>query len=109
MARTTITKTTLLSLLLCSASATVFAQSPALPAASSTADAAIQEMDAAVGSYVVFSNLDSDGSYNPDAFAAKPVAGREAGGGQEEEWYAIRFIPKVDVQVKQLSAAIGYI
>ena len=58
---------------------------------------------------IIFSNLDTDGSYNPDAFAAKPVAGREAGGGQDEEWYAVRFIPKMDVQVKQLSAAIGYI
>jgi hypothetical protein len=58
---------------------------------------------------IVFSNLDTDGSYNPDAFAAKPVAGREAGGGQVERWDAVRFIPKVEVQVKQLSAAIGYV
>jgi hypothetical protein len=109
MARTTITNATLVSLLICSACAALFAQSPALPRASLEAAAAVEELDAAAGSYVVFSNLDSDGSYNPDQFAAKSVAGREAGGGQEEEWYAIRFIPKVDVQVKQLSAAIGYI
>jgi hypothetical protein len=58
---------------------------------------------------IIFSNLDSDGSYNIDTFAAKPVAGRQAGGGQTERWNALWFIPKVDVQVTTLSAAIGYI
>jgi hypothetical protein len=109
MARTRITKITLLSLLLSSPCATLFAQSPALSPVSFPADDTVQQPDAAVGSYAVFSNLDSDGSYNPDAFAAKAVAGRQAGGGQDEEWYAVRFIPRADVQVKQLSAAIGYI
>lgn len=58
---------------------------------------------------IIFSNLDADGSYNTDTFAAKPVAGRQAGAGQTERWDAVLFIPKVDVQVKRLSAAIGYI
>jgi len=68
------------------------------------------EASAAAGAgTIVFSNLDAGNGYNPDEFAALPVAGRLAGGGQVERWEAVRFVPKVDVQVKQLSAAIGYI
>jgi hypothetical protein len=110
MSRKSSKQTAVLALLLSLAYAAIFAQGIAAPNESpevvvpygdepSTADARV----------IVFSNLDADGSYNTDTYAAKPVAGRRAGGGQTERWDAVRFIPKVDVQVNRLSAAIGYI
>src|SRR5437763_17105808 len=91
-------------LLISWALATVSAQEIAspneLPDAARTSD----EPSTAEAGAIVFSNLHADGSYNIDTFAAKPVAGRPAGGGQTERWDAVRFIPKLDVQVNRLSA-----
>ena len=100
----------LLSLLL-SAVVPLFAQQTASPNnASEVVLFPSDDPSAATGTgAIVFSNLDSGGGYNSDQFAAKAVAGREAGGGQDERWDAVRFIPKVDVRVQTLSAAIGYI
>lgn len=84
----------------------LFAQEIA-PAGSS--DIVAFDSEEAAAGRIVFSNLDAGNSYNTDAFAARAVAGRQAGGGQTERWGAVRFTPKVDVQAMTLSAAIGYI
>ena len=110
MTRTQIKPIALTTLWLTLTASVLVAQELASPEDSALAITVNEEPSTAPGAgTIVFSNLDTDGSYNPSGFAAKPVAGRQDGGGQDEEWYAVRFIPKVDVQVKQLSAAIGYI
>lgn len=68
-----------------------------------------EEVDATDAPDVVFSNLDisRDDLYNTNSVAAFFVAGKSAS-THTEQWQAIRFIPKVDVQAKVLAAAIGY-
>ena len=86
-----------------------------LNAASNDCDTSLlydEAAEAAGAPDVIFSNLDSlPGARfnNIDTLAARPVAGRQAGPDQTEEWTAVRFIPETDVQVKVLEAAIGYI
>src|SRR5216684_2837814 len=110
MGRTTIKQIALTTLLFSCACAVVFAQEIAAPNESPEVVVPYAEEPSTVDTgAIVFSNLDADGSYNTDTFAAKPVAGRQAGGGQTDRSDAVLFIPKVDVQVTRLSAAIGYI
>ena len=72
---------------------------------------AASDLEAADGTEVIFSSLSSDPEdrYNSDDFFARPVAGKQAGGGQTEEWVAVRFVPTTDVQATVLMAAIGHI
>ena len=59
--------------------------------------------------YTIFSNLGSnDDRYNTIDFDAEPVVGRKVN-GMTEQWDAVRFVPKVDVQATVLEAAVGYI
>jgi hypothetical protein len=59
--------------------------------------------------YVIFSNLGPrNDRYNPTDFEAKPIVGREVN-QTPEEWIALRFVPKVDVQASVLEAAVGRI
>lgn len=58
--------------------------------------------------YIIFSNLGSrDDPYRATSLFAKPVVGREYNQAPEE-WIALRFVPKVDVQATVLEAAVGY-
>ncbi len=111
MIRTSIEKLALTTLLMALAGGALLAQESHSP--NETSEVVVfssDEASAAAGAgTIIFSNLDAGNSYNPDAFAAKAVAGREAGGGQTERWDAVRFVPKVDVQATVLSAAIGWI
>jgi hypothetical protein len=67
-----------------------------------------EEKDAGPASYIIFSNLGSPGDlYDSTAFDARPLAGSNAE-GETEEWQAVRFVPKDDVQVTTLEAAIGF-
>jgi hypothetical protein len=60
---------------------------------------------------IVFSNLaaGSGDLYNSNQYEAVPVAGKNAANGQTETWEAVRFVPKNDVQVKLLRAAVQWI
>jgi hypothetical protein len=59
--------------------------------------------------YTIFSNLGSnDDRYNTIDYDAEPVVGRKVN-GMTEQWDAVRFVPKVDVQATVLEAAVGYI
>lgn len=110
MSRTTIKKN-LLTMLLAPlvAPAAVFAQQVA-PAESPEVIVPYDELSAPDAPYIIFSNLDSarDDRFDTAPFTSFPVAGRTAR-GQTEQDYAVRFIPKSDVQAKILIAAIGYI
>jgi hypothetical protein len=69
---------------------------------------AAEKPDQDKDSYVIFSNLGSPGDlYDSTAFDARPLAGSNVK-GETEEWQAVRFVPKYDVQVTTLEAAIGY-
>jgi hypothetical protein len=74
-----------------------------------TAGAEDESADSAAP-YVVFTNLlNSAGArYNNSIFNLFPVAGREAH-GVTETLHAVRFVPKDDVQVTVLSAAVQWI
>lgn len=107
MTRTHLIKIGLIPLLISTACATIFAQPPAQPNDSPTAGQPVQESDPAAASYVIFSNLSSDPLNRFDTNSlVYTIAGNRA--TETETSYAIRFIPKVDVQAKLLSAAIGY-
>ncbi|HEY1769237.1 MAG TPA: hypothetical protein VGG02_03160 [Chthoniobacterales bacterium] len=85
----------------------LLAQEIALAPARETKPAA-EEKDAGSSSYVIFSNLGSPGDlFNSTSFDARPLAGSNVQ-GEPEEWQAVRFVPKYDVQVTTLEAAIGY-
>jgi hypothetical protein len=59
--------------------------------------------------YVIFSNLGSrDDLYSTSTIFAKAIVARQVG-QTPEQWEAIRFVPKVDVQATVLEAAVGYI
>jgi hypothetical protein len=59
--------------------------------------------------YVIFSNLGSkDDLYSTSTIFAKAVVARQVS-QTPEQWEAIRFVPKVDVQATVLEAAVGYI
>lgn len=110
MARTNINQIALTILVVALTGGALFAQENSLPNETPDAIAADEQANALGAKYTIFSNLDSDpqNRYNPDEFSALPVAGRLAS-GQDERWEAVRFVPKVDVQAKVLSAAIGWI
>ncbi len=112
MARSIIQKIALTTLLFSFACGAVFAQENPAPNESSEVVpfSSDEQANASGANYTIFSNLDSDpqNRYNPDEFSALAVAGRLAS-GQDERWEAVRFVPKVDVQAKVLSAAIGWI
>jgi hypothetical protein len=58
---------------------------------------------------IIFSNIGPPGNlYNTNSHDAIPVVGREVN-QTPEEWIAIRFVPKVDVQATVLEAAVGRI
>ena len=58
--------------------------------------------------YIILSNLGPVGDrYNTNSYDAIPVVGREVN-QTPEEWIALRFVPKVDVQASVLEAAVGY-
>jgi hypothetical protein len=58
--------------------------------------------------YVIFSNLGpKNDAYNPTDFEAIPIVGRKVN-QTPEEWIAIRFVPKVDVQATVIEAAVGW-
>jgi hypothetical protein len=68
---------------------------------------AAEKADKDKDSYVIFSNLGSPGElYDTDPYEARGLAGSNA--YDEEEWQAVSFIPKYDVQVTTLEAAIGH-
>jgi hypothetical protein len=71
-------------------------------------DASPAAEEKSTDSYVIFSNLGSLGDlYDSTAFNARPLAGSKVD-AETEEWQAVRFVPKYDVQVTTLEAAIGY-
>lgn len=108
MARRYLTKISLILLLISTACAPIFAKEIAQPNDSSAAAGTVEEPDAGA-SFVIFSNLDSDPTnrYNSDGLEAYEIDGRQST-SDTETWYAIQFVPKVDVQARTLRAAIGY-
>ncbi len=100
---------------LCLASALIFAgggtllgQSPVQINGMGVTAGTDESGDASAG-YIIFSNLGSkDDLYSTSSVFAKAVVGR-AVNQTPEQWDAIRFVPKVDVQATVLEAAIGYI
>jgi hypothetical protein len=67
------------------------------------------ESDTTDASEIIFSNLTPSAGdlYNDDKNVALTIAGVSAP-GKDEEWFAVEFTPKFDVQAKVLEAAIGY-
>ena len=88
---------------------TSFAQSPIQingMAVSAGAEEAATDAD---GLQTIFSNLDPNNDpYNTDDLFAEPVVGKNVN-QMTEQWDAVRFVPKVDVQARVLEAAVGYI
>jgi hypothetical protein len=75
---------------------------------SSEADDTDAEADPAAP-YIIFSNLGSKVDlYNSDGLFGKTIVGRQVT-GVTERWDAVRFVPKVDVQVSVLEAAVQYV
>ena len=87
----------------------VFAQQSA-PADSAAAIDSYDAGEAADTLQVIFSNLgpSRDDLYNLNSAGAFFVAGKDAS-VHTEEWEAVRFSPKVDVQAKVLAAAVSYV
>ena len=106
MTRTAIKKTILIASL---ASTALFAQLGASSASSEKAVSSdyLDPLSAAAAPYIIFSNLDRSRDNRYNSHSSFIVAGR-AVIANTEEWQAIRFVPKVDVRAKILSAAIGY-
>ena len=76
-------------------------------ASSAQLGASASDLDSADAPYVIFSNLDSTpGDHFPSDLGGLLVAGKTA--AMTENWKAIRFVPKVDVQATVLQAAIAY-
>lgn len=59
--------------------------------------------------YVIFSNVGSrDDAYNASTFFPTPIVGKQVN-DMTEQWGAVRFVPKVDVEASVLEAAVQYI
>ena len=110
MARTTTREVVSVLFLICAVCATILAGEIIRPNNPLAADVFPPNSDASNASYVIFSNLSPPGGdrYNTSEFAAVPVNGKDVF-GKTEQWQAVRFTPKVDVQAKVLAAAIAYI
>jgi hypothetical protein len=70
--------------------------------------AGADEASDASAPYVIFSNLGPKNDlYDTISFTARPIVGRKVN-QTPEEWIAIRFVPKVDVQATRIEAAVGW-
>lgn len=89
-------------------SATSFAQS-AIQINGMEMTAGAEEAGDASAPYTIFSNLDPNhDAYDSSDLFAKAVVGRQVR-DMTEQWDAVRFVPKVDVQATVLEAGVGYI
>jgi hypothetical protein len=87
--------------------AQLFAQQSG-PAESSAARGQAEELNAPEALEFIFSNLGPRSDpYNTEALWL-PVAGKDSS-TDPEQWQAVRFSPKVDVQAKVLTAALQYV
>lgn len=108
MPRTTIKKMTLTTAIVSLACGAVFAHQIGL-AESPQAIAPYDAVDVPEALEIIFSNLGPrDNPYNTGPANVLFVAGKSST-TDAEQWQAVRFSPKVDVQATVLTAAVGYV